>query len=53
VVDPSGRVPGDTETVRDTSTGDQGENLGMQATPNPEDQPAEGTTPRSTDDDAV
>jgi hypothetical protein len=35
-VDPSDRHPGSTETVVDTSTGDQGDNLSMQATPNPE-----------------
>ena len=38
VVDPSDRHADDTEKVKDTSTGDQGENLGMQATPNPENQ---------------
>jgi hypothetical protein len=48
VVDPSDRHADDTEKVRDTSTGDQGENTGMQATPSPEAQPAEGTeTPDS------
>jgi len=45
VVDPSGNRPEETETVRDTSTGDQGENPGMQATPNPEAQPEEGSEP--------
>ncbi|HEU5034611.1 MAG TPA: (Fe-S)-binding protein [Mycobacteriales bacterium] len=50
VVDPSNRHPEDEEKVRDTSTGDQGENLGMQATPNPEAQATEGTQPRDSNE---
>jgi Fe-S oxidoreductase len=50
VVDPSDRHTDDTEKVRDTSTGDQGENLGMQATPNPEAQPTEGSEPRDSNE---
>ena len=50
VVDPSDRHTEDTEKVKDTSTGDQGENLGMQATPNPESQAAEGTEPRDSNE---
>src|SRR4051812_13548854 len=45
VVDPSDRHAEDTEKVKDTSTGDQGENPGVQATPNPENSSAEGTEP--------
>ena len=47
---PPDRHADDTEKVKDTSTGDQGENLGMQATPNPENQPAEGTEPRDSNE---
>jgi Fe-S oxidoreductase/nitrate reductase gamma subunit len=50
VVDPSNRHPEDTEKVVDTSTGDQGENLGMQATPNPENQAEEGAEPRDSNE---
>jgi hypothetical protein len=50
VVDPSDRHAEDTETVRDTSTGDQGENRGMQATPNPESQGEEGAEPRDSNE---
>jgi hypothetical protein len=56
VVDPSDRHADDTEKVRDTSSGDQGEavslgeNPGMQATPNPEAQPVEGTEPRDSNE---
>ena len=55
VVDPSDRHADDTETVKDTSTGDQGENPGMQATPNPqahttENQASEGTEPRDSNE---
>jgi hypothetical protein len=59
VVDPSDRHADDSEKVRDTSTGDQGENLGMQATPNPvsadptdESQPqdSEGSEPRDSNE---
>jgi Fe-S oxidoreductase/TM2 domain-containing membrane protein YozV len=50
VVDPSNRHADDSEKVRDTSTGDQGENLGMQATPNPEAQASEGTEPRDSNE---
>jgi Fe-S oxidoreductase len=49
-VDPSGHRPEDTETLRDTSTGDQGENLATQATPNPEAQPTEGSEPRDSNE---
>jgi hypothetical protein len=45
VVDPSDRNAEDTEKVRDTSTGDQGDNLGMQATPTPADEGSEGNEP--------
>ena len=50
VVDPSDRHADDTEKVTDTSTGDQGENPGMQATPNPEAQDPEGSEPRDSNE---
>ena len=55
VVDPSDRHADGTETVKDTSTGDQGENPGMQATPNPqadttENQASEGAEPRDSNE---
>jgi len=59
VVDPSNRHADDTEKVRDTSTGDQGDNLGMQATPSPaaaepanetQSQPTEGSEPRDSNE---
>ncbi len=54
VVDPSDRHAEASETVKDASTGDQGDNPGMQATPSPApdqarpDQaaPSEGEEPR-------
>ncbi|HMC69439.1 MAG TPA: (Fe-S)-binding protein, partial [Mycobacteriales bacterium] len=54
VVDPSDRHADDSEKVNDTSTGDQGENRGMQATPNPqagtESQSSEGAEPRDSNE---
>jgi Fe-S oxidoreductase len=49
VVDPSDRHAEDDEKVVDTSTGDQSENLGMQATPTPENQSADGSAGEPTD----
>jgi Fe-S oxidoreductase len=50
VVDPSDRHADDTEKVKDTSTGDQGDNPGMQATPSPEAQDSEGSEPRDSNE---
>jgi hypothetical protein len=50
VVDPSNRHADDTEKVRDTSVGDQGDNTGMQVTPSPEAQPTEGTEPHDSNE---
>jgi hypothetical protein len=49
-VDPSDRHPGDTETVVDTTTGDLAEDEHLQVTPDPAEQPTEGTEPRDSNE---